>query len=212
MPRRFVDDERSYSSYVQCMSNSDTSAIILTITKTPNPQYLLSSPSSPAIASSIMNPYLDTEGSPSKFDPRLAMSGTIIRHSAPNSGKKRRPLSILSRALPSPSHSAPISMIFRDADVSIRAYDSASASSPLSKEYRMPVRQAQLTPFGRGSDSRSLKARKVFKPDPSSELLRMNSRKILTNSAIHVCFHPSRSHLAHLEMSPNCHSASTAEN
>ena len=34
----------------------------------------------------------------------------------------------------------------------------------------MPVRQAQLTPFGRGSDSRSLKVRKAFKPDASPEL------------------------------------------
>lgn len=98
------------------------------------------------------------------------MSGTIIRHSAPNSGKKRRPLSTLSRALPSPSHSAQISKIFQDAVVSLRAYDSASASSSLSKEKRMPVRQAQLTPFGRGSDSRTLKVRKAFKPGSSPEL------------------------------------------
>lgn len=34
----------------------------------------------------------------------------------------------------------------------------------------MPVRQAQLTPFGRGSDSRSLKVRKAFKSDSSPEL------------------------------------------
>lgn len=34
----------------------------------------------------------------------------------------------------------------------------------------MPARQAQLTPFGRGSDSRSLKVRKAFKPGSSPEL------------------------------------------
>lgn len=34
----------------------------------------------------------------------------------------------------------------------------------------MPARQAQLTPFGRGNDSRSLKVRKAFKPDSLPEL------------------------------------------